>query len=194
MRAMPGQVTRRLAPFAALAVLLAAAAPARAQEEGGQEAPAPDAATPDYFGAAAEPMTFQVDRPRSKEAKILMASLFGGAVVFAGAGLLFHLHARGQADEVSTRTDRHTGKVYTEELDATRRDAVRAGRLAAGGYAIGGGFLIATFVAYLITDPGTETIRVGEAEETPAPAPSGRPHVQLEAAEGGGLVGAWWSF
>ena len=176
---VPGQVSRRLVPCAALAFALAAATPAHAQ---------------DYFGAAAEPMTFEVDKPRTKQAKILIGSLFAGAVVFAGGGLLFHLHARNAADEVSTRTDHHTGKVYTDELDATRRDAVRSGKLAGAGYAIGGGFLVGTFVAYLLTDPGTETIRVGEEEEAPAPAPSGRPPVEAAAAPGGGVVGAAWSF
>jgi hypothetical protein len=189
MRAMPGQLSGRLASCAALAVAVAvtlgAATPARAQ---------------DYFGAAAEPMTFEVDRPRTRQAKVLIASLFGGAVVFAGAGLLFHLHARGQADEVATRTDHHTGKIYTDELDATRRDAVRSGRLAAAGYAIGGGFLIGTFVAYLLTDPGTETIRVGDEEAPAPPPPSGAPQatggarIDIAPAPGGGLVGATWSF
>lgn len=177
MRPMPGLVGGRLVCCVAF-VLCAAAPAARAQ---------------DYFGAAAEPMTFEVDRPRTKEAKILIASLFGGAVVFAGAGLLFHLHARSQADEVSTRTDHHTGKVYTDELDATRRDAVRAGRFAAAGYAISGGFLVATFVAYLLTDPGTETIRVGEQEVEP-PAPTGPPRVDIVPVPGGGTVGASWTF
>ena len=183
MRAMSRPLSRRLAPCSALAVALALALAAAAPEP---------ASAQEYFGAAAAPMTFEVDKPRTKEARILIASLFGGAVVFAGGGLLFHLHSRNQADEVSTRTDRHTGKVYTEELDATRRDAVRSGRFAVAGYAIGSGFLVASFVAYLVTDPGTETIRVGEPEQ--APPPSAPPRVLVAPIEGGGLVGAAWTF
>ena len=176
---MPRPVRRRLASCAVLAAALAsAAAPARGE---------------DYFGAAAEPMTFDVDRPRSRENMILIGSLLGGAVVFGGVGLLFHLHSRNQADEVSADTGDHTGLVYTEAVDATRRDAERSGKLAIGGYAVGGGFLIATLVVYIVTDPGTETIQVGDETEQP-PAPTGRPQVLVEPTPGGGVVGAAWTW
>jgi hypothetical protein len=180
---VPSPVRCLLAPSIALAVSLAWTAPAHAQP-----------AQPDgYFGAAAQPMTFEVDRPRTREAKVLIASLFGAAVVFTGGGLLFHLHSKSQSDEVSTETDEHTGRVYTDDLDATRRDAERSRTLAIAGYAVGGGFLVGTLVAYLLTDPGTETIRVGEEQAEP-PAPSGRPQVLVEPSTGGGMVGAAWRF
>lgn len=193
---MPGQVSRRRrVTWVALAAALAWSAAAPAQPQPDQPEPVPELQPQpgnDYFGAAAEPMTFEVDKPRTRQSVVLIASLFGAAVVFGGGGLLFHIHSRNQADEVATETGEHTGRVYTDAIDATRRDAERSRKLAIVGYAIGGGFLVGTLVAYILTNPGTETIRVGE--EVDPPAPSGRPQVLVEPTPGGGVVGAAWTF
>lgn len=168
MRAMPAKGPRLVAIALAVGCALASA-PARAQ---------------DYFAGAGEPISFEVDRPRSRSDKILIASLFGGSVLFAGVGLLFHLDSRDKSDAVSTSAGKHTGKVYTVDLDDTRRGALRSRNVTIASYAVSGGFLVGTFIAYLITDPGRERITVGEE-----PA-----RLSVQPTAGGALVGTWWRF
>lgn len=144
----------------------------------------------DYFQqGGSDVLTFKVDRERTARQKIFIASMFGGTVLFGGIGLLFHIDSKNKSDEVSTGAGRHTGRVYTEELDDTRRAAIRSRNLAIASYALAGGFLIGTFVAYLVTDPGQETIRVG----TQAADPSGA-RLLVAPTEGGALVGGAWRF
>jgi hypothetical protein len=169
-------MVRPLAALAALLATLAWAGPARAQngyfQEGGSDS-----------------LTFTVDRERNPRQRILIASLFGGAVLFGGVGLLFHIDSKNKSDEVSTSAGRHTGRIYTEELDDIRHDAIRSRNLTIASYAIGGGFLVGTFIAYLLTDPGQETIRVGTQ---PVRAPGAR--LLVEPTDGGALVGGAWRF
>jgi hypothetical protein len=162
--------------LAALALLLALgwAAPAGAQ---------------DYFSGAGEPLRFEVDRPRERSDKILMASLFGGSVLLGGVGLLFHLDSQRKSSEVSAVAGRHTGRIYTEELDDTRRAALRSRTFAIVGYSMSGALLLSTFVVYLVTDPGRETITVGDQL---APTPAAR--LMVEPVPGGALVGGQWTF
>ena len=168
-----GSTARRL--LAALVLLLAV----------GWAAPAP---AQDYFAGAGEPLRFEVDRPRKKSDKILMASLFGGSVLFGGVGLLFHLDSQRKSSDVSAKAGRHTGRLYTDELDDTRRAALRSRTFTIIGYSVSGALLVSTFVVYLITDPGTETITVGHQQSSPAA------RVMVEPLPGGALVGGQWTF
>ncbi len=170
-------------PISALSLLLvtvAWAAPARGQ-------PA------DYFqqGGSGD-LTFNVDRERCTRQRVLIASLFGSSVLVAGVGLLFHIDSKNKADEVSTDAGRHSGRIYTDELDDTRSAAIRSRNLAIASYAVSGGFLVGTLIAYLLTDPGQETMRVG----TEAVAGGGGAGARLlvEPTEGGALVGGGWRF
>ncbi len=165
-------------PIAALSALLLLALAGRAH---GQER---------YFQEGrTDTISFNVDRKRNTQQRILIASLFGGTVVFGGVGLLFHIDSKNKADEVSTDSGRHTGRIYSEELDDTRSAAIRSRNFAIASYALGGGLLVGTFIAYLLTDPGQETIHVGTE-------PDHDPGARLMVApiEGGALVGGGWRF
>jgi hypothetical protein len=91
---------------------------------------------------------------------------------------------------VSTDAGRHTGRIYTDELDDTRRAALRSRNLAIASYAVGGGLLIGTFIAYLVTDPGEEVVHVG----TEADAGGAAAHLLFEPTDDGAVVGGAWSF
>jgi len=144
----------------------------------------------DYFHeGGSEALTFKVDRERTTRQKVLISSLFGGSVLFGGVGLLFHIDSKHKSDDVSTDAGHHTGHIYTEELDDTRRAAIRSRNLAIASYAIGGGLLVGTLVAYLLTDPGEETIRVG----TEAAEGSGA-RLLVAPTDSGALVGGSWRF
>lgn len=156
----------------------------------GRVTPAGAQQQPGYFQqGGSEALTFKVDRERNTRQRILIASLFGSSVLFAGVGVLFHIDSKNKSDDVSTDAGRHSGRVYTEELDDARRAGVRSRNLAIAGYAVSGGFLIGTLVAYVLTDPGQETVQVG----TEAATGSGRTLV-VAPTDGGALIGGYWSF
>lgn len=165
-------VIRSIATVWALAVAMLLAPPIA----GGQSS--------DYFQTSGQSFSFQVDKPRSKESKILIASLFGGAVVFGGVGALFHLRSKNKADAVSTKPGVHTGKVYSEDLDDIRAAGELSRKLTIASYAIGSSLLIGTLVAYIVTDPGRETIEVGEQAG----------QMILHPTVGGAVVGGRWQF
>ncbi len=168
-------MVRRLTALGALLLFFAWSAPAGAQ---------------DYFQqGGSEALTFQVDRERTTRQKVVIGSLFGGSVLFGGVGLLFHIDSKHKSDEVSTDAGHHTGHIYTEELDDTRRAAIRSRNFAIASYALGGGLLVGTLVAYLLTDPGQETIRVG----TEAADGSGA-RLLVAPTDSGALVGGSWRF
>lgn len=133
----------------------------------------------DYFSQEEE-ITFEIDRSRSRGERITVASLLGGAVVAGGVGVLFTLDAADKADEVSA-TGKHSGLVYTPEREETRRDAIRSRRFAIAGYAVGGGLLVAGITAFILTDPGTETMLVSS-------------RTALVPTDGGFFAARSWSF
>lgn len=169
-------MVRPIAALSAALVTLAWAGPARGEET--------------YFQkGGSDILTFTVDRERNSRQKVLIASLFGGALVFGGVGVVLHIDSKHKADEVSTDAGRHTGRIYTEELEDTRRAAVRSRNLAIASYAVGGGFLVGTLIAYLLTDPGEEIIHVGTEPYRPPGA-----RLLVEPTEGGALLGGAWRF
>jgi len=148
------------------------------------------ASAQDYFQqGGSDELTFHVDRERNSRQKLLIVSMFGGTVLFGGIGLLFHIDSKHKSDDVSTDAGHHTGRIYTEELEDTRRAGIRSRNVAIASYAIGGGFLVGTFLAYLLTDPGQETVRVG----TEAADGTGA-RLLVEPTDGGALVGGAWRF
>jgi hypothetical protein len=153
-----------------LVIVMAGAGAARAQ---------------DYFRAP-DPLVFKVDRERSIQDRIVIGSLFGGAVLFGGIGVLFHLDSKRKSDAVSTDSGRHSGKIYSPEIDDTRSAAYRSRNLTIASYALSGGSLIATLVAFVLTDPGHETIQLGEQHVTP--------RVHLTPTGDGAVIGTGWSF
>jgi hypothetical protein len=144
----------------------------------------------DYFTSDANSVSFEVDRSRSRSERILIASLLGGAVLVGGVGLLLHLDSERKSSEVSARPGRHTGLLYTEERDRTRRAAIRSRNFAFAGYSVGGGLLIAALVTYFVTNPGRDIITVGD-EQAP---PSATSSLLVEPMSGGALVAGEWVF
>lgn len=167
---------------AALAALgLFAAAPASAQ---------------DYFGRTeTDNVSFRIDKERTSEQKILIGSLLGGAVLFGGVGLLFTLDSDSKSNEVSA-VGMHTGRVYTPELEQTRKDALRSRNFAIGSYAVGGALLVATGIAFIATHPGTEELNMEEYQrrhdEERREESSSR--TLITPVRGGALVGRSWLF
>lgn len=149
----------------ALAVALAVAAPAIAR------------------GQAADSMSFEVDKERTTRQRVLIGSLLGGALAASGIGLLFHVDSRDKSDQVSA-SGPHTGRIYTRSVDDTRRAALRSRNVAIGAYGVAGGLVIASLVVFLVTDPGTETIVLGER----------LPAIGVEPVAGGALVAGGWTF
>lgn len=147
----------------------------------------------DYFGQDApdEHVSFQVDKSRTKKQKIVIASLLGGTALFGGIGLLFHLDSRSASDEVGA-VGTHTGLTYTPDLDDTRDRAYSSRTFAIVGYGIGGAFAIATVVALIMTQPGSERYTVGQEEEKKVPPVVSR--VTVAPTDGGAFVGGTWSF
>lgn len=146
----------------------------------------------DYFNDASEgkEITFQLDRPRTSGQRLLIGGLLAGAALSAGVGLYFHLDSRDKTGDVEA-VDQHTGRIYTEEVAATRSGAFSSRRWAIAGYAVGGLFIAGTVVALAITDPGKERITVGkDGAEPPAPVMP----VSILMVPGGALVGGAWSF
>lgn len=143
---MPPMSGRILLVVAALAT---AVSPATARAE-------------DYFGGDGPPaMTFRTQKARTRNQRLLLAGLFGGGVVAGGAGVLFHLDSRSKSDQISALPPDHTGRIYTDDVDDTRRGALRSRTLAAVGYGAGVAFLVAGVIAWSLTEPPTEVVTVG---------------------------------
>jgi hypothetical protein len=151
------------------------------------------ASAQDYFGddAPDDKIQFRTDIPRTTEQRIVIASLFGGAALFGGLGLLFHLDSRSKSDEVSAAGE-HTGLIYDPSLEDTRKGALRSRTLAIVGYSLGGALVIAGAVALYLTEPGTRVVTVGEEKDEPKPA--NPVPVSIVPIEGGAMVGGSWSF
>jgi hypothetical protein len=163
-------------PLASLATVLAlvcalavAPPPARAQER-------------DYF-APTDPEMQLVPRSRPRRQTIWLASLAGGAVAIGGVGVLFHLDSRDKSDQVSAHSGERTGRVYTPEVDDVRRGALRSRKIAIGAYAFGGALLVGTAIAFMVTDPGDELVRV-----------DGGPRPVVVPVSGGAMLGAQGRF
>ena len=156
-------------------------------------APSALADSNDYFGKDApdEHVSFHIEKSRTKKQKIRLAILGAGAVLFGGAGLLFHLDSRSASNEVGA-VGTHTGRVYTSELDDTRDRAYSSRTFAIVGYSIGGAFAVATIVVAILTQPGTERYTVGQEEEGAVPPVTSG--VSVSPTNGGAYVGGTWSF
>lgn len=152
------------------------------------------AAADDYFGGQApdEDIQFRMDKPRTDKQLVVIGSLMGGAAVFGGVGLGFHLRSRSLSNEISAVAD-HTGRIYDQTIDDKRSSAGVARTVSIVSYSIGGAFLIAGAVALYVTEPGTEVVTVGKERQPPPPPP---PVSRLWLAPGpdGAVVGTGWRF
>lgn len=118
---------------------------------------------------------------RSKSNIILLSSLAAGGVVMGAVGLYFNLDARSASDEVSA--NQATSLPWTADkqdaYDRAHRSSVTAGIF----YGIGGGLLLASAIAYIVTEPKAETTII-------------HPHTTALVAptKGGAIVAGAWRF
>jgi|GEM_PF-6382788 len=145
---------------------------------------------PDYFGKKTVPqkVSFRQARTRTRKQQIVLASLFGAAVVFGGLGLYFHLDSRHASNEISFvgGTPRRT---YDRSVADTRDRAMRSRTLAIVGYSISGALLVATIVAMAKTQPGEEIVTIDDEK-----APATTVPVSFMVVPGGAIVGKVWRF
>jgi hypothetical protein len=160
---------------AVLAAVLAAASPAHAD---------------DLFGTKRDTDTVTVRRSRERclRQKVLVGGLFGGAVVAVGAGLYFHMQSRDASNEVAAIGE-STALTWTSERQETYDAALRDRTRAIVGYSAGGALLIGAVVALILTDPGTEVVKVGPKQE---PEPAAPAPVSFGLLPGGAYAEAGW--
>jgi hypothetical protein len=108
-----------------------------------------------YFSDGKKQLTFKEEGSRSKNERITLYSLFGSAVLVGAVATFYTLDSRSQSDEVSA-SGYHTGLVWTDELEDTRKDALRSRTIAQVTGGIAGGLLLAGIAAYIITEPDEE--------------------------------------
>lgn len=130
---------------------------------------------------ADQPHDIVVEIPgeRSTENLAILGGITGGAVLFGALGLYFHLDSRSISDELSA--SKPTGKPWTAALQNKANQASDDRTRAAVLYSIGGALLVGAVVAYIVTEPASETQVI-------------RPHTAVQPTQGGALVSHWWSF
>ncbi len=124
---------------------------------------------------------------RSRDNVTMLALLGGTGLVFGAVGLYFHFDSRSATDEV--KANRYLGRTWTPERQDTYDRAHRSAAIAGVAYGIGGALLIATAVAYMVTEPGLETLVIH-------PHDNGRPSstTMLAPLPGGAFVSRGWEF
>lgn len=122
---------------------------------------------------------------RSRENVTMVALLGGAGVLFGGVGLYFHFDSRSASDEV--KSHRYTGRTWTQEREDTFDRAHRSAAIAGVAYGIGGALLIATAVAYIVTEPPLETLVIH-------PHTDPKPVTIVAPIPGGAFVSRGWEF
>jgi hypothetical protein len=130
-----------------------------------------------------KPREIQVEIPgeRSKNNKILVASLGAAGVIASALGVYWHLDSRDASKEVSA--DYFTGEAWTDEkVDLVDR-ADRSKTRATIAYSLGGALIVGAIATWILTAPESQTtiIRTGGVAVTPT-------------HDGGGMVTGMWSF
>lgn len=122
---------------------------------------------------------------RSKRNMVTLASMAGAGVLIGAVGVYFHVDARSASDEVSARNT--TGLTWSAARQDTYERAESSSTIAGVAYGIGGALLLATAVAYIVTEPEMET-------KTIHPHEQGRPIALVAPTPGGALLGGAWRF
>jgi hypothetical protein len=132
-------------------------------------------------GPVPREIVVEVPGERSKNNKILVASLGAAGVIASALGLYWHLDSRDASKEVTA--DYFTGEAWTAEKVALVDRAERSKTRATIAYSFGGALLVGAIATWIITAPKSETtiIRTGGVVVTPTP-------------DGGGMVTRMWSF
>lgn len=128
-------------------------------------------------------IVIEIPGERTMEQKILVGSLAGAGALAGAIGAYFHLDSRDAANEVSS--DTYTGHAWTAEDESLVDRADRSRTRAIVGYSVGGALLIGAIVAFIVTDPPSETAVI---------RPHGRGSVMVTPTEGGAVAFGTWSF
>ena len=157
-------------------------------EKSPETAPPPPAPTPSPVieeRTAVKPapkrqLMIDVPGERSRNNKLFVGGLLAAGVIASGLGVYWHLDSRDASDAVAS--DEFTGEAWTDDKVALVDRAERSRTRAIVAYSIGGAFLIGTLVAYIITDPKSETAII----QTGA--------IVAPTTDGGAMVSKAWSF
>ena len=101
----------------------------------------------------------------------------GSGLVLSGVGVYFHLDSKSATDEVGTH--KFTGEPWSPALQDSYERANRSAVVAGVFYGLGGAALVATAIAYMVTEPKAETHVI-------------RPHVAV--GNHSAVIGGGWSF
>jgi hypothetical protein len=123
---------------------------------------------------------------RTRENITMLALLGGAGLLFGGVGLYFHFDSRSATGETQARV--YTGRTWTPERQETYDRAHRSAGIAGVSYGIGGVFLIATAVAYMVTEPKMETVVIHPHTNGKAPS------AMVTPLPGGAFVSRGWEF
>ncbi len=119
---------------------------------------------------------------RSTTNKAVLGGLLGASLLIGGLGVYWHLDSRSAATDVSS--SKFTGKAWSSEDIALADQADRSRTRATVAYGIGGALLIGAAIAFIVTDPPSETVVITPSRGTPTVAPT----------QGGAVLGGMWSF
>ncbi len=127
-------------------------------------------------------LVIEIPGERSRANAIALAAVAGAGVLAGAAGLYFHLDARSVGEGVEA--DRFTGRVWTQaQADLVAR-AERSSAVAAVCYGAGGALVLGAAIAYIVTEPRSETSVIRTTHAIPAVAP----------VPGGAVLGGAWRF
>lgn len=134
--------------------------------------------------AARHPRNLAIEVPgeRPLPNKLVLGGVGLVAVAAGTFGLVFHLKSRSSAADVSAHTA--TGIPWSADLQGIVDDNTDQRRSATIGYAIGGVAALALVIAYIATNPRSETTVIHTTAMVPIVSP----------VAGGATAGASWRF
>ncbi|MBA3458199.1 MAG: hypothetical protein H0T42_34275 [Deltaproteobacteria bacterium] len=133
------------------------------------------------LAAAERDIVIETPGERSTANKAALGGLLGAGLIVGGLGVFWHLDSRSAADDVSA--SKFTGEAWTAEDRAVADRGDRSKTRATIAYGIGGALLVGAAIAFILTDPPSETVVI-TPRGTPTVAPT----------EGGAVLGGMWSF
>jgi len=128
-------------------------------------------------------IVIEVPGERTMDNKLLLGGLAGAGFLVGAVGAYFHLDSRSAANDVSSA--KYTGHAWTSEDEALVDRADRSKTRAIVGYSVGGALLIGAVVAFIVTEPRSETTVIH---------PHGRGSPTLAPTSGGAVLGGMWTF
>lgn len=132
--------------------------------------------------AADRDIVIETPGERSIKTKAVLGGVFGASLLVGALGVYWHLDSRSAADSVSA--SKFTGKAWTSEDMTIADQADRSRTRATIAYGIGGALLVGAVIAFIATDPPSETVVITPSRATPTVAP----------VQGGAVLGGMWSF